>query len=114
VTLPAESIELFIEEHAFLQSYDSSSLPSPSPLSRQQIVSLSQSSCVSPVEFTDRGGGELSGRGAKSYDRKKAWPCINYSILFAYRCCLHSVASGNPMENAKIVIVTIKTFVNYD
>jgi hypothetical protein len=29
------------------------SSPTPSPLSRQQVVSLSQSSCVSPVELTD-------------------------------------------------------------
>ncbi len=36
------------------------------PLSRQQVVSLSQSSCVSPVELTDGGGGV--GVAAKSYD----------------------------------------------
>jgi hypothetical protein len=46
------------------------SSPSPIPsLSRQQDVSLSQSSCVSPVEFANgRGGGCL--QGTKSYDRK--------------------------------------------
>ncbi len=34
------------------------SSPTPSPLSRKQAVSLSQSSCVSPVELTDwKGGG---------------------------------------------------------
>jgi hypothetical protein len=44
--------------------------------SSQQVVSLSQSSCVSPVELTDgRGGG-----GAKSYDRE-TWPSMNHSIL---------------------------------
>jgi hypothetical protein len=31
--------------------------PTPPPLSRQQVVSLSQSSCVSPAEFTEGGGG---------------------------------------------------------
>ncbi len=52
------------------------------PLPRQQVVSLSQSYCVSPVELTaGRGGGE-GGRGVKikSHDRKKAWPSINHSI----------------------------------
>jgi hypothetical protein len=45
-----ESTEWFIEVKAFLQSYDSASRLSltPFPLSRQQLVSLSQSSCVSP------------------------------------------------------------------
>jgi hypothetical protein len=36
------------------------------PLSRQQVVALSQSSCVPPVELT--GGG-----GVKSYDGKKVY-----------------------------------------
>ncbi len=54
----------------------------PSPLSHQQLVSLSQSSCVSPVELTDgRGGREEGGHGDESYDRKKAWASINHSIL---------------------------------
>ncbi len=36
--------------------------PSPNPLFRQQIVSLAQSSCVSPVELTDgRGQGQGGG-----------------------------------------------------
>ncbi len=41
------------------QAHDSAPLPSPSPLSRRQVVSLSQSSYVSPVVLTDRrrGGG---------------------------------------------------------
>ncbi len=57
---------------------------SPTPLSRQQVFSLSQSSCVSPVKLTDgRGGGGWGrdGRGAKSYDREKACHSVNYSIL---------------------------------
>jgi hypothetical protein len=32
--------------------------------------------------LTGWGGGEVGGRGAKSYDRKKAWSSINHSILF--------------------------------
>jgi hypothetical protein len=56
--------------------------PLPPSIFRQQIVSLSQSSCVSPpVHLIDgRGGGEgvgRHGRGAESYDRKKAWASIN-------------------------------------
>jgi hypothetical protein len=46
-------------------------------LSRLQVVSLSRSSCVSPVELSDGRGG----RGAKSYDHEKAWSSINHSIL---------------------------------
>jgi hypothetical protein len=48
-----ESIELLIEDQAFLRSYDLAPRPPPSPISPQPIVSLSQSSCVSPVELTD-------------------------------------------------------------
>ncbi len=39
-TCAAESIEWFIEDQAFLRSYDSAPRPPPSPLSRQQLVSL--------------------------------------------------------------------------
>jgi hypothetical protein len=46
----------------------------PPPLSRQQVVSLSQSSCLT------QGGGE-GVEGAKSYDREKAWSSIKHSIL---------------------------------
>jgi hypothetical protein len=28
-----------------------------------------------------RGGGEGGGRGAESYERKKFWPSVNYSLL---------------------------------
>jgi hypothetical protein len=53
--------------------------------SRQQVVSLSQSSCVSPVELAEGGEREL---GAKSYDREKAWLSRNHSILSEYRFLL--------------------------
>jgi hypothetical protein len=61
----------------------------PDLLSRQQVVSLSQSTCVSPVELTDgkRGGG--GGQGAKSFESEKAWPYINHSILSA--ACTYTV-----------------------
>ncbi len=64
--------------------YGSVPRPPPYPLSLQQVASLSQSSCESPVEVTGgerrRGGG---GRGAESYVSKKAWPSINRLILSA-------------------------------
>ncbi len=73
-----ESIEWLIEEQAFSPSYDFSP---PTPRSRQQVVPLSQSSCVSPVNLTEWGGG---GRGAKLYGREKAWSSINHSIFYAH------------------------------
>ncbi len=52
--------------------------PFPS-LSRQQVVSLSQSSWVSLVELADGEGGVGKG-GAKSYDCEKAWSSTNHPI----------------------------------
>jgi hypothetical protein len=54
------------------------SQPTPPALSCQQVVALSQSSCVSPAKLAD---GEGGGGGAKSYDGRKAWSSIKYSIL---------------------------------
>jgi hypothetical protein len=56
--LQAESIELFIEDQAFSPSYELSPTPPYNPFSRDQVVSLSQSSYGSPIELTDRRGGE--------------------------------------------------------
>ncbi len=55
------------------------SSPIPFPLSRQQVVSLSHTSCASSVHraFWREGGGGV----VKSYDKEKAWSSINYSIL---------------------------------
>jgi hypothetical protein len=48
-------------------------LPLP-PTPSEQIVSLSLSSCVSPIELADwRGGRGYGGSGAISYDGEKAW-----------------------------------------
>jgi hypothetical protein len=47
----------------------------PYPLLPKPVVSLSQSSCVSPIELTDRREGRGRGEeGAKSYYREKAGP----------------------------------------
>jgi hypothetical protein len=45
-----------LKTRIFSVSYDLAP-PHPSPQSRQQVFTLSQSSCVSPDELTDRGGG---------------------------------------------------------
>jgi hypothetical protein len=45
-------------------------------------MSLFLSLPVLPVKLTDGEGGE-DGRGAKSYDREKAWPSRNHSLLSA-------------------------------
>ncbi len=76
-----ESIEWFIEDQASLRSHDSAPRPPPSPPSPvSRCLSFSSFLChVSPVDLTDGRGG--SGRGAKSENRKKAWPSINHSVL---------------------------------
>jgi hypothetical protein len=55
------------------------------PFSRQKVVSLSQSSCVSPVELTDRRGG-----GAKSYNGKKAWS-LSFNTIWIKTSALKDV-----------------------
>ncbi len=70
----SESIELFIEDHVFSLSYDLAPRPSP-PSHVSKFLSLSQSSCASPVKLM-RGGGE------------KAWSSINHSIFSDGYGCL--------------------------
>ncbi len=66
--------------------YDLARLP---PLSLQQVVSLSQSPCMSPVELTDgRRGRERGGGEARSYDSEKALTSVNHSILSALHTLL--------------------------
>ncbi len=69
-----------------MRLYNFGSSLTTSSLSRQQVVSLSQSSCVSPVELTEGGG-------AKSYDREKARSSINHSIVSAIRKCIFKLGS---------------------
>ncbi len=67
---------------SFLAVLDIAPRPPPSP-SPKQVVSLSQSFCVSPVELTDgrRGVGGGGGLGAKSDVGGKGWSSINHPIL---------------------------------
>jgi hypothetical protein len=72
-------------------------LPHPlAPLpSANCTVSLTQSSCVSPVELTDGDGRGRAGQGgheAKSYDIEKAWSSINHSILSGLETSLYFVS----------------------
>ncbi len=76
-----ESIEWFIENQAFLRSYDSAPrpppLPSPSLVSKLSLF-LSLSVCRRSGEV---GSGRGGGLEAKAYDREKTWPSINHSIV---------------------------------
>ncbi len=68
-----ESIEWFIEDQAFLWSYDLDSPPSP-PLPTSPVSKVSLFLDL-PVRS------RVGGMGAKSYDREKAWSSTNHSIL---------------------------------
>jgi hypothetical protein len=73
--------------------------PTPFPLlSSQQDVSLSQSPCVLPVELS-------YGSGAKSYDREKAWPSINHSILSDYNYRI--VYSHSSLDLAELIFTSL-------
>ncbi len=61
-----ESIERFIEDPAFLRSYDSAPRPSPSPLCKLSLF-LRLPVCRRPS--VKNGEGRRGGRGAESYDR---------------------------------------------
>ncbi len=87
-----KNIERFTENQASLRSNDSapriSPSPRPFPVSKVSL-SLSQSSCVSPVDPPD---GRWGVRG-RAYSqiiryREKAWLSINHSIL-CWRTFLH-------------------------
>ncbi len=66
--------------------FNSTPTPSP-PFSRQQVVSLCLSSCVSPVESLLMGKGE--GRIEPNHTMQEAWPSINRSTLSGVHRCLY-------------------------
>jgi hypothetical protein len=74
--LYTESIEIY-RGPGFLAVVWFCPTPTHLPPSRQQVVTLSQSSCVSPVELTD--GGE--GWAWSQIIRSLAWPSRNHSIV---------------------------------
>jgi hypothetical protein len=67
---------MIIEDDAFSLSYDLAppSSPTPRPPFRQQVASLSQSSCLSPVELTDGRGGEEVGEEPNKTKARKPGP----------------------------------------
>ncbi len=85
VSSPPESTEWFTEFQAFLLSYDSAPRPPLYPLSRQQVVSLSQPSCVSPVEFT--GGGDGVGEEPNHTTARKPGPLHIIQYVLAPPIC---------------------------
>jgi hypothetical protein len=71
-----------MEGQAFLRSYDSAPRPpyAPSPVSKLDWRDTGR--LRKRAQLADwRGGGEGGGRGAKSYDSRKARPSINPSTL---------------------------------
>ncbi len=81
-----ESIEWFIESQASSRSYDlvpSSSPPALYPVSKldRRVGDTQEDWEREATCWRERGG--RGGRGAESYDRKKAWsfPIIRYSLL---------------------------------
>jgi|LakMenE18May11ns_1017448.scaffolds.fasta_scaffold9646699_1 hypothetical protein len=89
-----ENIEWFIEDQAFLLSYDLFLLS----LYRQQVVSLSPRL---PVCRQSRDYWRYRGRGTKSYDGEKAWFFIHNSILSGNRA-LPGYVSNAQTRNEKI------------
>ncbi len=65
----AECIESLIEDQAFSLSYDLATPPPHPPSPRQQVFSLSLSSCMSPVELPD-GRGAWKGGGRSQIIRR--------------------------------------------
>ncbi len=75
------------------------------PLSHQQVVSLSQSSCVSPVDL--RVGG-----GAESNNGEKAWSFINHSILSGRTWICNSHACTNSWWNIAVFSISNQSNIN--
>jgi hypothetical protein len=77
-----EGIERFIEGEAFRGGMVRLITQSPItiPRHRQQLVSLSQSSCVSPVELTYGGRGWARSRIIRL---REAWPSSNHSSILS-------------------------------
>ncbi len=80
-----------------------------SPTSRQQVVSLSQSSCVSPVEIADwRCGG-----GDKKHHGKEAWSSANHLILSALPSVLYTMLNCSFYTLLILITVCKSSMVSY-
>jgi hypothetical protein len=84
VSLESDHCTEPVQGQAFFRSYDSAPRPpqTPSPdseLDRQHTGRLRKRGSLLTGE--EEAGG---GCGAESYDGKKAWPSINYSIVSGY------------------------------
>jgi hypothetical protein len=75
------SIQWFIEDQALSRCNDLAPLPTLSPLPSVSWTGDAQEDWERETTCC-REMGEWDGRGAESYDRKKAWSSINHSILF--------------------------------
>ncbi len=78
-----ENIEWFIEGQAFLRSFDSAPRPPLSPPSSVSKLDRRRKGRRRKRDSSLTGEGEWGEDGVESYDRKKAWPSINHSILSA-------------------------------
>jgi hypothetical protein len=70
--LLSDSIEPFKEYQDSSPTFGSS--PTPIPLSLHQVISLSESSCMSPFELTDRKGGRRAGEEPNQTTARKPGP----------------------------------------
>ncbi len=70
-----------IEGQAFSQSYDLAPRPLPPPVSVSKLERATHRKIEIERQLAHGKGGEEGGRGAESYDRKKAWSSVNHSIL---------------------------------
>jgi hypothetical protein len=90
------------------------SSPTPSP-PRQQIVSLSQSFCMSSVELTEVGGSGMW-REPNHTTVEKVWSCINNSILSVPTPLLHldliSIDTGGRIHRPSFRENKLKTLVS--
>ncbi len=72
--------------------FASSSSPSPSSLVMQQVVALSRSSCLSPVELTDRGGGWGRSQIIRQREYQVIYKSFN-TLCFTPNRCLDKLLS---------------------
>ncbi len=78
----AESVEWFMEDQAFSQSYDLDP-PTPTPSSPVSKLYRRHTERLRKRDNLLTREGEGGGRGSKSYDSETAWSSINNSILSA-------------------------------